>query len=122
VNAASAEHARKKAALEVRTAAETLRSRGRRAAPGRWISEPAPDNTTRLVSRDGDPTTEVAVLTGPWAPTTALYLMLMVPDIAYRIAELMTRSETLIRQGHMPSSLRDAVVDVAHAINGLADA
>jgi hypothetical protein len=103
-------------------AAETLRSRSRRAAPGRWRPEPVANSATRLVSRDGDQAMEVAVLTGPWAPSTGTYLMLVAPDIAYRIAELMSRSETLIRQGHMPSSLHDAVVDIARAINGAADA
>lgn len=117
-----ADRQRRSDAAAVRAAAAVLRGRGQRATPGRWRPESAPDGTTRLVTRDPGPgtTSEVATLAGMWAPTTAAYLELVSPQIAYVIAEAFDRLEPLITRGELPTRVQAAIVTAATEINRIA--
>ncbi|MCE7008910.1 hypothetical protein LWC34_39785 [Kibdelosporangium philippinense] len=100
------------AAEEIRTASDRLRELGRRAAPGVWraVDEGA---LIRLLGREDH---EVAVLTGLWAPSTAEYLTAVAPATAYNVAELMWLSESFVRQGELPTRLREALLRIARGL------
>lgn len=100
------------AAEEIRTASDRLRELGRRAAPGVWrmVDEGA---LIRVLGREDH---EVAVLTGLWAPSTAEYLTAVAPGTAYNIAELMWLSESVVRQGEMPTRLKEALLRIARGL------
>lgn len=104
----------RRAAEEIRTASDRLRELGRKAAPGVWRVE-VDGATTRLLGRDDQ---EVAVLTGLWAPSTAVYLTAVSPATAYNLAELMWLSESVVRKGEMPYRLREAMLTLAKGLPG----
>lgn len=106
------EHECRQIATDIRKASDRLRELARHAAPGVWQ---AVDDVgaVRLTGRDD---VEVAVLTGKWAPSTAHYLTMFAPDTAFRMAELMWRSQSVIRKGEMPSHIQSALVALAQVV------
>lgn len=67
----------------------------------------------RLLGREDH---EVAVLTGLWASSTADYLTAVAPATAFNVAELMWLSESIVRQGEMPTRLKDALLRIARGL------
>jgi hypothetical protein len=102
----------RQAADEIRAASDWLRELGRKAAPGVWRAVPE-GALIRLLGREDH---EVAVLTGLWAPNTADYLTAVAPTTAYNVAELMWLCETHVRQGEMPTRLREALLRLARGM------
>jgi hypothetical protein len=102
----------RRAARDIRLAADQVRNLARNAAPGAWQVAYGID-TVRLLALEGQ---EVAVLSGMWAPGTAKYLATVGPNTAYLVAELLWLSESLVRKGEMPSRVQTAMLALAHAI------
>ncbi|TCO58260.1 hypothetical protein [Actinocrispum wychmicini] len=106
------EYERGRAATDVRKASERLRELSRNAAPGVWrVVEDA--GTVRLTGREG---MDIAVLLGTWAPSTAHYLTTVAPDTAFLMAEILWRSQSLIRKGEMPSQIQSSLSTLARTI------
>ncbi|MEV4310806.1 hypothetical protein [Actinocrispum sp. NPDC049592] len=102
----------RRAARDIRLAADEMRDLARNAPPGPWQVTHGVDSV-HLLALEGH---EIAVLTGMWATGTAKYLATVSPNVAYLLAELLWLSESLVRKRELPSRVQASLLALARAI------